>query len=189
MPGCDGSSRPFVEALDAAGIVVQDAPRPQRVVRKVIRLGGADSWFEARPAASDETVLQYHLDYGPEGPIGCQVFTVSLTPESFRKELAPCRTFMLKSEAEVLLAQGLGRRATFQDLLVFDDGGPIHNRLRFPDECARHKLVDMVGDLALAGCELIGRFRAYRSGHLLNAQMVEALVAETEGVEPRRRCA
>ncbi len=189
MPGCDGSSLPFVEALDAVGILVQEAPAPRRIVREVIRLSGHDSWFEARPPQSDETVLQYELDYGREGPIGRQAFAVSLTPDAFRADLAPCRTFMLKSEADWLLAQGLGRRATYRDLLVFDGEGPIQNELRFPDECVRHKLLDMVGDLALAGCELVGRFHAYRSGHRLNAEMVRALVGQTEIARRCRRCA
>jgi len=189
MPGCDGSSQPFVEALDAAGIVEQDALKPRRIVREVIRLGTAESWFEASPSPSGETVLEYRLDYGPGGPIGRQTFEISPTPDTFRTELARCRTFMLKSEADWLLAQGLGRRVSYRDLLVFGDDGPIGNPLRFPDECVRHKLLDMMGDLALAGCELVGRFCAYRSGHRLNAEMVRALMAETEIVEPWRRCA
>ena len=189
MPGCDGSSEPFVRAVDAVGIVVQDAPKPRRIVREVIRLGHEESWIEARPPLSDETLLEYQLDYGPQGPIGRQTFAISPAPDAFRTELAPSRTFMLKSEADWLLAQGFGQRATFRDLLVFDQTGPIDNDLRFPDECVRHKLLDMVGDLALAGCQLVGRFRAYRSGHRLNAEIVRALLAENELVKPRRRCA
>jgi len=189
MPGCDGSCEPFVRALDTAGIVDQGAPKPQRIVRECVRLGGAESWFEARPPLSGKTVLEYRLDYGPKSPIGRQSFELSLTPDSFRSELASSRTFMLRSEAEWLVAQGLGRRATYQDLLVFGDDGPIDNQLRFHDECVRHKLLDMVGDLALAGCELVGRFRAYRSGHRLNAEMVRVLMAENDVACPWRRCA
>ena len=74
------------------------------------------------------------------------------------------------------MARGLGRRSSFKDLLVFGGGGPIDNDLRFPDECVRHKMVDMVGDLALAGCDLVGRFVAFRSGHRLNAELVRTLV-------------
>lgn len=188
MPGCDGSSGAFVDALDAVGIVVQDAAKPRRIVREVIRLGHEDSWIEARPPLSGETLLEYQLDYRAQGPIGRQTLAISPEPESFRRELAPSRTFMLKSEADWLLARGFGQRATTRDLLVFDQAGPIDNELRFPDECVRHKLLDMVGDLALSGCQLVGRFRAYRSGHRLNAEMVRAL-AENKHVKPRRRCA
>jgi UDP-3-O-[3-hydroxymyristoyl] N-acetylglucosamine deacetylase len=189
MPGCDGSSQPFVEALDTAGIVVQDAPRRRCVVRETIRLGDDDHWLEARPSLSGETLLEYELDYGGEGPIRRQTLGVSLTPEVFRRELAPSRTFMLKSEADWLLARGLGHRATYRDLLVFAEEGLIDNELRFADECVRHKLLDMVGDLALAGWELVGRFHAYRSGHQLNAEMVQFLMTQTEIARPCRRCA
>jgi UDP-3-O-acyl N-acetylglucosamine deacetylase len=189
MPGCDGSAEPFVRALDAAGIVEQDAPRPRRVVGEVIRLGTADGWLEARPAECGKTVLEYRLDYGPESPIPPQSFTISPDPESFRRELARCRTFMLKSEADWLLAQGLGKRVSYRDLLVFDDREPIDNRLRFPDECVRHKLLDMVGDLSLAGCELVGHFCAYRSGHRLNAEMVRTLMSDSGALDSWRRCA
>ena len=189
MPGCDGSAEPFVRVLDAAGLVEQDALKARRVVREVIRLGTADSWFEARPPRCGESVLEYRLNYGPESPIPPQTFAISPTPESFRRELAPCRTFMLKSEADWLLAQGLGRRVSYRDLLVFDDRGPIDNRLRVEDECVRHKLLDMVGDLSLAGCELVGRFCAYRSGHRLNAEMVRTLMSDAKSLDSWRRCA
>jgi UDP-3-O-[3-hydroxymyristoyl] N-acetylglucosamine deacetylase len=189
MPGCDGSALPFVAALQSAGIVAQKAPRPRRIVRQVIRLGDEESWIEARPADSALPVLRYQLDYGLQGPIGRQAFEIALGPQSFCAELAPCRTFVLKAEADQLQAQGLGRRATYRDLLVFGEDGPLDNRLRFPDECVRHKLVDMVGDLALAGCDLVGRFTACRSGHRLNAGLVALLMAQTELSRRRRRSA
>lgn len=189
MPGCDGSSLPFVNALDAAGIVEQHATRPRRTLRQVIRLGNKPSWIEARPCCSGRTVLQYELDYGAGNPIGRQRGEISLSPESFRKQLAASRTFVLEHEAAALQARGLGRRATCRDLLVFGPEGPIDNQLRFADECVRHKMLDMVGDLALAGCDLAGRFVAYRSGHRLNLEMVRAILAEDEAQSRLKRCA
>ncbi len=209
MPGCDGSSMPLVEALDAAGIVEQQKLRRQTIIRRTIRLGDETSWIEAQsledqsledqsledqsleegPCCSGKTILQYELDYGGDNPIGRQALEITLSPEVFRQELAPSRTFVMKHQAEAFQARGLGRRTTLQDLLVFGPHGPIDNQLRFPDECVRHKLLDMVGDLALAGCDLVGRFVAYRSGHRLNAEMVRAVLAE-EGVQNRcKRCA
>ncbi len=137
--------------------------------------------------ACDATVLRYMLDYGLASPIGRQTFEIVLTPDSFRRELAPCRTFVLQGEARWLQAQGLGQRATTRDLLVFDDGGLIDNVERFPDECVRHKLLDMVGDLALAGCDFAGRISACRSGHRLNAELVQTLLARTEVLRQPRR--
>lgn len=189
MPGCDGSAEPFVLALDAAGIVRQGVARPVRVVRQFLRLGDERSWFEARPPLAESTVLKYHLDYGPDSPISRQICELTLTPDFFRRELAPCRTFMLKAEADWLQSQGLGERASCRDLLVFGDNGPIENQLRFPDECVRHKILDMVGDLTLAGCQLVGRFSAYRSGHRMNAEMVQMLLDQTEEVHQWKRCA
>jgi UDP-3-O-acyl N-acetylglucosamine deacetylase len=188
-PGLDGSALAFVEALDQAGVVEQDASRLCRIVNEIIRLGDEECWVEARPARRMATIVRYQLDYGPGSPIGRQSYELSLTPAAFRNNLAPCRTFMLKAEADWLLAQGLGNRATARDLLVFDNDGPIDNPTRFPNECARHKALDLVGDLALAQCDLIGQFVAYRSGHRLNAELVRALQTEARMICPLRRCA
>ncbi len=189
MPGCDGSSLPFAEALSAAGIVEQSAARPQRIIRQIIRLGNQQSWIEARPCCSGATVLQHELDYGSGNPVGRQTLEISLSPESFRDHLAPSRTFVFQQEAAALQARGLGRRVTHKDLLVFGSDGPIDNQLRFADECVRHKLLDMVGDLALAGCDLVGHFIAYRSGHWLNAELVRAILDRGEAQQGLKRCA
>jgi UDP-3-O-acyl-N-acetylglucosamine deacetylase len=98
-----------------------------------------------------------------------------LTPSSFAAELAPCRTFLLLHEAEEMRRQGLGKRTTTADLIVFGPQGPIDNRLRFANEPARHKVLDMVGDLSLLGVDLCGHVVAYRSGHPLNVELVRLL--------------
>ena len=189
MPGCDGSSLPFVEVLRAAGVAEQDAPRRRKIIHRVIHIGDENSWIEARPCCSDKMILSYELDYGSGSAIGRQSLEVSLSPRHFHINLAPSRTFLLQSEADAIKALGLGRRATCKDLLIFGPSGPIENDLRFPDECVRHKMVDMVGDLALAGCDLVGRFIAYRSGHRLNAELVRIIADDCGVAEQRRRCA
>jgi UDP-3-O-acyl N-acetylglucosamine deacetylase len=189
MPGCDGSSQPFVEALCEAGIVEQNAVRRHCVIQAPLRIGDAESWIEARPCSSGKTVLHYELDYGSGNSIGRQSLEISLSPRHFHMNLAPSRTFVLESEANALKAQGLGQRATCKDLLVFGSHGLIENQLRFPDECVRHKMVDMVGDLALAGCDLVGRIFAHRSGHRLNAELVRAIVARDEMHDQLKHCA
>jgi UDP-3-O-acyl-N-acetylglucosamine deacetylase len=127
------------------------------------------------PATGDEWKVSYILDYGPQAPIPRQVHTVLLTPEHFAHELAGCRTFLLEAEALELRRQGLGLELTAADLLVFGGAGPIGNRLRFADEPARHKVLDLVGDLALLGHDLRGHVVAYRSGHALNIELVRLL--------------
>jgi UDP-3-O-[3-hydroxymyristoyl] N-acetylglucosamine deacetylase len=189
MPGLDGSSLRFVEALDAAGIVVQKALRAQLIVREITRLGDDDCWIEARPGRAAELTVRFRLDYGTTGAIGRQTMQMPIFPATFRRDLAPARTFMLKEEADWLLAQGLGQRATLSDLLVFDANGPIENELRFSDECVRHKVLDLVGDLALAGCDVLGHIVAQRSGHRLNAELVKVLLSEGEKIAGRRKTA
>jgi UDP-3-O-[3-hydroxymyristoyl] N-acetylglucosamine deacetylase len=190
MPGCDGSCLPFVAALRQVGVVQQDAPRTRRMITRVIHLGNEESWIEARPGGAGRTVLQYELDYGSGSPIGRQSLEILLSPRFFHLNLAPSRTFLLEHEAAALRARGLGQRATPQDLLVFNAGGPIDNHLRFPDECVRHKIVDLIGDLGLAGCDFGGHFVAYRSGHRLNAELVRTIMAETDPQQQQwRRCA
>lgn len=178
MPGLDGSSLPFVEALDEAGSVEQNAERPFLIIRELTRLGDEQSWVEAHPPRQPGLSLMFRLDYGRGNPISRQTYQTPITPETFRNELASSRTFLLKSEADWLQGQGLGLRASTQDLLIFDEDGLVDNELRFPNECARHKTLDLVGDLALAGCDLVGHVVAYRSGHRLNAELVAAVLRE-----------
>ena len=188
MPGCDGSCLPFVEAIEQAGMVTQKTPRRCIAVGEIIRASRGDAQIELRPSAEDGLWLDYSLDYGP-GPIGYQRLRLKLTPETFRQELASCRTFLLESEAERLRSMGLGQRASFSDLLVFGPQGLVDNTLRYPDECVRHKLLDLVGDLALADCDIRGTVVASRSGHYLNAKVLQTFLAKTQSLGSFRRCA
>ena len=188
MPGCDGSSQPFVEAICAAGVVPQELLRARLVVSEAVRIGDDDCWIEAHPHDAAGLALNYQLDYGP-GPIGRQSIELVMTPESFCRELAPARTFILEHEAQWLRDRGLGSRVGCGDLLVFDDQGPVDNELRFADECVRHKALDAVGDLALAGCDLVGRVTAHRTGHRHNAALVAALMQSAELAGELRRSA
>ena len=129
----------------------------------------------ALPGVPGRLTLSYHLDYGREAPIHAQSFCLGLTPDSFRDELAASRTFVLEAEANALRAAGIGVRTTPADLLIFGRDGIIGNALRYPDECVRHKILDMVGDLALLGIDLHGFVVAHRSGHQTNAALARKL--------------
>jgi UDP-3-O-acyl N-acetylglucosamine deacetylase len=187
MPGGDGSCAPVVEAIVAAGVVEQAVQRKRLIVTDVTRVGDDESWVEARPIRNDVLAVKYRLDYGPGSPIGRQTIDLTVTPQSFRTELAPARTFILQDEADWLRQRGLASRVTHQDLLVFNAEGPIENELRFENECVRHKALDLVGDLALAGCDLVGQIVAHRSGHRLNAELVKVLLTEGRIEEGLRR--
>ncbi len=193
MPGCDGSSQAFVDALSSVDLVSQDAHRQALVVVRPVRVGTPDSWVEARPLADAahkvRTVLQYNLDYGTSSVIEPQSCRVELTVDNFRSELARARTFVLQHEADHLQRQGLGLRVTTNDLIVFGENGPLDTTLRFPNECARHKTLDMVGDFALSGLGLIGEFEAFRAGHHLNAELLKELFAVHNLNAGASRCA
>ncbi len=178
MPGCDGSALPFVTALLEAGVQKQAAPRPRIVATDITRVGNEEAWVEFRPYREDRLSLQYKLDYGQNNAIGKQAFQMVVSPESFATELAPARTFLMEEEAQWLHKQGLGLRVTPKDVLVFGLDGPIDNTLRFEDECVRHKTLDLVGDLALCGYDIVGQVIACRSGHRLNAEMVKRMLIE-----------
>ncbi len=174
MPGFDGSSQVFVEALDYAGRVTQSLPRTQIRVTETMRIGDDEcSWIQIEPA--DEFTVSYHLDY-LHPAIGTQELTLPVTPEVFRTGIAPARTFLLKHEADWLLQQGLGQRVSYQHVLVFGNQGPIDNRLRFEDECVRHKTLDLIGDFALGGHEILGHVTASRTGHRLNGEMIRRIL-------------
>ena len=174
LPGLDGSAREFVAALDEAGIERLGPPVEPLVVREPCRVADGDAWIEALPPVHPGLSVEYELDYGP-GPIGRQTLAIRVTPETYRAELAAARTFIMEADAAQLQAQGLAGRVTLRDLVVFGADGPIDNPLRWPDECVRHKVLDLVGDLALAGRPIHAHVRACRSGHRLNAMLAARL--------------
>lgn len=181
-PGLDGSAREFTRALLDAGICRQTARRSIFGVEQPVVLSSGGATLAIHPpalgplaSAENELHISYFLDYGLTSPIGRQVHTQAVTPGGFIRELAFCRTFILEAEVEELRRQGLGTKTTTSDLLVFGRRGPLGNRLRRANEPARHKVLDLIGDLALLGADLCGHIVAYRSGHPLNAELVGAL--------------
>jgi UDP-3-O-acyl N-acetylglucosamine deacetylase len=183
-PNGDGSSRAFVEALDGAGIVPQDRMRPALVVEETISVRCDDAALAIHPPGPTGGLsLSYSLDYGPDAVIPAQSFYVELSADSFRAEVAAGRTFLPEADARAQRAAGIGLRTTEADLLIFGPDGVIGNELRYPDECARHKVLDMIGDLALLGVDLHGSVVACRSGHSTNAALGRSLLA---AIDPGR---
>jgi UDP-3-O-[3-hydroxymyristoyl] N-acetylglucosamine deacetylase len=174
-PGFDGSAQRFVEALRQAGVLLQPARRAIWYVDSPVAVAQNGATLTLHPTPCDRLTITYLLDYGLNSPIARQSHTERITPESFANELAACRTFILEAEITELRRQGLGMRTTTADLLVFGPRGPVDNRLRYANEPARHKILDLVGDLALLNHDLHGHLVAYRSGHQLNVDLVRAL--------------
>lgn len=179
MPGCDGSSAYFVEALLGAERLEQQAIKPYLTIDSVIRVGDDSCWIQCEPADSSGLDLTYKLEYW-QPSIGAQHFSLMINPSNFLDELASARTFVLESEAKLMREQGLGKHVGYDEILVFGEDGPIQNSLRFSNECARHKMLDVVGDLALTGVDIHGKLTAFKSGHRLNAMMATALIEQIE---------
>ncbi|MBN2183373.1 MAG: UDP-3-O-[3-hydroxymyristoyl] N-acetylglucosamine deacetylase [Sedimentisphaerales bacterium] len=175
LPAPDCSSAEYLKVLKRAGIVEQNAARREFVIDKPINIAVGDACIYALPYADDGLNLTYDLDYGGHTGIGRQIFSCKLSPENFEKHLAPARTFLLESEALQFHARGMGTHIGPRDLLVINSDGPIKNTYRFPNECVRHKIVDLIGDLTLVGCPVKGRIVAYKSGHSLNQLLARKL--------------
>jgi UDP-3-O-[3-hydroxymyristoyl] N-acetylglucosamine deacetylase len=180
-PGLDGSAQQFVDLVRRAGTRLQLAQRTIWATEAPLIVAHKGACLTLHPAQDHTLQITYILDYGSRSPIDLQRATQVITPENFANEIASCRTFILDSEAEELRRQGLGSRTTLADLLVFGPKGPIDNRLRFANEPARHKILDLVGDLSLFGFDIAGHVVAYRSGHPLNIEMVRALTRQLNG--------
>jgi UDP-3-O-[3-hydroxymyristoyl] N-acetylglucosamine deacetylase/3-hydroxyacyl-[acyl-carrier-protein] dehydratase len=197
IPGVDGSCLPFVNALVAAGIVEQPAERQFLTITEPIEVrdsAGGGATLIASPPTGDEFQIIYDLDYGDIEPIKQQLFAYHLNGRSgggtpgggkdFSSEIAPARTFVTKAEAEMLRSRGLGTHLQAGDVLVLDTTGPIGTEYRFPNECVRHKILDLIGDLYLLGCPIKGKIVAYKSGHSLNHALVRKL---TQMLQAQRR--
>ena len=184
MPAPDCSSAEYFKVLKRIGLVEQRAGRRREfVISKPISITAGDASIYALPYADDGLNITYDLDYRGHTGIGRQIFSCRVTPEGFEKNLAPARTFLLEAEAKQFRARGIGAHLSPRDILVIGSDGPIKNSFRFPDECVRHKIADLIGDLALVGRAVKGRIVAYKSGHLLNQQLVKRLYEEAERQE------
>jgi len=176
LPAGDGSSAPLAKAILEVGLQEQDAPVEPLIIRKPIQVTHGDATLAALPGPAD--CLEIIYDFEADPPVGRQVFAFRLGKDDFMTQLAPARTFVFQAEAEELRARGFGSHLGPQDILVLSPTGPLDNQFRFPDECARHKVLDLIGDLYLAGRPIFGRILANKSGHQLNHMLVRQLLEQ-----------
>lgn len=181
VPILDGSAAPFVFLIECAGIAPQPAQRRIIEVRRPLRVSDGAAFAELRPPVGMAHGLEMALSIDfAAAAIGQQTAALRLSPESFRHQLADARTFGLLEEVEALRAAGMATGGSLDNAVVVDGDRVLNpGGLRSPDEFVRHKLVDAVGDLALAGAALRGRFVAHRSGHYLNNQLLRALFTDS----------
>src|SRR5262249_36431507 len=177
VPIMDGSAAAFVAAIDQAGVVSQSARRRFIQVLKPVQVAMGDSFGEFRPYAQGFRA-EAEIDF-TNPVIGRQTYSLDLNPEGFRREVSRARTFGFMSDTARLWSAGFALGASFENSVVFDESRLLNPEgLRYSDECARHKVLDAVGDLALAGLPLLGAYRSIRGGHKLNHAALTALLAD-----------
>lgn len=174
FPGLDGSAKDFVELLRGAGIVEQGVERRIFEVTEPVSVSDGRTSLIALPWKGGLKIT-YTLDDHGGALGGAQVVEVELTEQGFAEQVAPARTFCMKKEVELLRAAGLGKGANYENTCVYDGTQVIGTRLRFPDEAARHKILDLVGDLAHVRRRLNAHIIAVRSGHRENMLLVQEL--------------
>ena len=177
IPALDGSALPFVRAIREAGVVEQKARQECIAIREPLFCSGENTAICVFPYRGFK--ITYTMDY-PHPALKAQTVSLDITEGTFVSRIAPARTFCTREEALFLRRKGFGKGANFGNTLVFSKKGPIRNRLRFKDECARHKILDLIGDLALAGRPVEGHFVAVRSGHYLNRRLL-AMILNKKG--------
>lgn len=171
-PIMDGSAAPFVSALDSAGFVEHASPASYLRLERPVRIVDGDSIYEAHPA--DALDVDVAIDF-PHPVIGAQRGRYAVTPEVFRTELASARTFGFVREVEMLRAKGLIQGASLDNAVVLDENGVVNAPVRWPDEFVRHKALDCVGDLALAGARVRAKITAVKPSHRGTVLLVRAI--------------
>lgn len=176
VPVMDGSASPFVQLIERAGVVEQVAPRRYLRVLRPIRVGDHRRFAELVP---DEGFrISFEIDF-PNSPVGEQAISFDLDDDVFAAELGPARTFGFARDLEKLRSSGLAKGGSLANAVVVGDDGVLNEEgLRFQDEFVRHKALDALGDLYLAGTPILGHFRGFRSGHAMHAKLLRALFAE-----------
>ncbi len=176
IPGLDGSALPFLEALEKVGLQEQDGTsRKEYQIKEPIWIADGDTSLVILP--SQEFKISYTLVY--DHPyLKAQHLSFVINRDNFVKEIASARTFCLEEEVQVLREHGLGRGADYENTIVVGDKGVLKNKLRFEDEFARHKILDLLGDLYVLGCQLKGHVIAIKSGHPLNIKLIDKINAQ-----------
>ena len=182
VPILDGSAAQFVEAFDQAGIWQQTVKRRYIRIVKPVRIENGASWAEFRPY--DGTRFEIEIDFDSPA-IGRQFYAADITADTFRREIARARTFGFMKDVERLWAAGYALGSSLENSVVVGEDHRVINMegLRYSNEFVRHKMLDAMGDLALAGARFIGCFRSYRGGHKLNASALRRLLSDRTAFE------
>ena len=173
VPIIDGSALPFMHLIDAAGVRPLDAELAVLRIHEPIEIVDGDKWIRMTP--SNRLVIKYKIDFNHPA-IGRQSFHFDFGHDNFLRKIAPARTFGFMRDVEKMRQAGLARGGSVENAIVLDDRGPVNGPLRFRDEFVRHKILDLVGDLALVGRPIAGEITANRAGHALHSRFVEQIL-------------
>jgi UDP-3-O-[3-hydroxymyristoyl] N-acetylglucosamine deacetylase len=184
VPIIDGSALPFMHLIDAAGVRELDAELPVLRLREPVEVVEGDKSIRIVPAKN--LVIRYKIDFN-HAAIGRESFHFDFGHDSFLRKIAPARTFGFMRDVEKLRAAGLARGGSVENAVVLDDRGVVNGPLRFKDEFVRHKILDLVGDLALIGRPIVGEITAYRGGHALHSRFVEKILQAATAEESTTR--
>lgn len=178
VPASDGSAAPFVRLIQSAGVVQQDHPRAYLKIVQALHVGDERRKLSVEPAPI--TKITYSIDY--DHPlIRQQTYTHHWSAAEFERNIAESRTFAFEKEVESIWSQGLGKGGSLDNTVVFSETGILNELgLRFPDECVRHKILDLIGDFALLGMPIVGHVIADRSGHSLHTELVRTILEHPE---------
>jgi UDP-3-O-[3-hydroxymyristoyl] N-acetylglucosamine deacetylase len=174
LPILDGSALPYVEMIQRAGLRQQRRKRVYLRIKRDLEVREGDKFIGVYPAEGYS--VSYNIYFPP--PIGESSFEVDLSRDLYRREIAPARTFGFKDEEERMRNMGLIRGATLDNVIALTRTTVLNGPLRFPDEFVRHKVLDLVGDLALLGRQIIGRVVAHRAGHAMHTALVSRLLRD-----------
>ncbi len=174
LPILDGSAQPFIDMITTAGLKVQRRRRTYLKIIREIEVRDGNKFIGAYPA--DGYSVSYKISFAQ--PIGEQSFEIDLSRDLYRRELASARTFGFLHEAEAMKNMGLIRGASEENVIVVTKDGVKNGTLRFPDEFVRHKTLDLIGDLALLGKQIVGRIVADRAGHAMHTALVSKLLKD-----------
>jgi UDP-3-O-[3-hydroxymyristoyl] N-acetylglucosamine deacetylase len=180
VPIIDGSALPFVHLIDAAGVKPLGHRVPVLRLRETIEVRDRDKTIRIEPA--NQLSIHYRIDFDHPA-IGKQACSITVDPHNFARKIAPARTFGFARDVDMLRAAGLARGGSVDNCVVLDDRGIMSGSLRFRDEFVRHKIIDLLGDLALIGRPIAGAITAYKGGHALHSKFVSALLAASEAWE------
>jgi UDP-3-O-[3-hydroxymyristoyl] N-acetylglucosamine deacetylase len=173
VPILDGSAAPFVEAIRKAGTITQPEARRDLVLRRPVTLRQGERTILALP--SDDLRISYAIDFSHPA-IGYQAVTLKLDEAVFAASIAPARTFCLLRDVRAMRDSGLARGGSLDNALVVGDDGVMNGQLRFRDEFVRHKVLDLIGDLALVGAPLKAHLIVYKGGHQMHAALVQKMI-------------